>query len=248
MSQSTEHSGRVAVVTGGSSGIGRAVADRLQREGSRVFVLDAQDRPVGPRPAGLTPIIHRRVDVGHEGSVQEAFTRIVDLAGRIHYLVCCAATFRARPFFEITTADWENTLRTNLTGTFLCCREALHSMRSMGFGRLVLFSSMLARTGRMDAAHYVASKGGILGMARSLAAETAAENIRVNTISPGVVDTPQPRGHLTDAQMTAMAAAIPLQRIGVAADAVEACLFLLGEDASYLTGQDLRVNGGHGLW
>jgi 2-hydroxycyclohexanecarboxyl-CoA dehydrogenase len=246
--QPAEHAGRVAVVTGGNSGIGHAIANRLQREGSRVNVLDADKPLIEHTPPGCTPIISSRMDVGEEDTVDEAFASIAARQDRIDYLVCCAAMFPVSPFLEITPLDWERTLRVNLTGAFLCCRAALRTMRPQGFGRIVLFSSMLARTGGRDAAHYVASKGGVLGLARSLALEVAAENIRVNTISPGLVDTPQPRGHLTDEQLYAKGAAIPLGRIGKVEDSVEVCLLLLGEDSSYLTGQDLRVNGGESLW
>jgi NAD(P)-dependent dehydrogenase (short-subunit alcohol dehydrogenase family) len=112
----------------------------------------------------------------------------------------------------------------------------------------VFFSSMLARTGGINSAHYAASKGGVLGLARSLALEVAGENIRVNTISPGLTDTPQPRDHLSEEELYGRGASIPLGRIGKAEDMVEGCLFLLSEDSSYFTGQDLRINGGASLW
>lgn len=121
-------------------------------------------------------------------------------------------------------------------------------MRPQKFGRIVLFLSMLVRTGSVNGAHYAASKGGILGLARTLAIEVAAENIRVNTISPGITDTPQPRAFLSEADLEARRARIPLGRIGHVEDMVEACLFLLSEESSYMTGQDMRVNGGASLW
>jgi NAD(P)-dependent dehydrogenase (short-subunit alcohol dehydrogenase family) len=121
-------------------------------------------------------------------------------------------------------------------------------MLGSGYGRIVLFSSMLARTGGTACAHYAASKGGVLGLARSLALEVADRNIRVNSISPGITDTPQPRGHLSDEELYGRAAEIPLGRIGTPDDMVEACLFLLSDESSYITGQDVRVNGGSVLW
>lgn len=235
-------------MTGGNSGIGRSIAARLQAEGSLVVVLDVAPERNEPPPPGRAPITYRRVDVGRGDTVDEAFGSITRQHGRIDYLVCCAAIFPSRPFLEITHEDWDRTLRTNLTGSFLCCRAALRAMRERGFGRIVLFASMLAHTGGKDAAHYVTSKGGVLGLARSLALETASEDIQVNAVSPGLVDTPQSRGHLTEQQLHAKAAAVPLGRIGVPEDSVEACLFLLGEGGSQLTGQDLRVNGGEALW
>ncbi|MBI3054450.1 MAG: SDR family oxidoreductase, partial [Betaproteobacteria bacterium] len=134
--------------------------------------------------------------------------------------------------------DWQHVLQVNLTGSFLCCRAAVRFMRPRKFGRIVMFSSMAARTGAIDGAHYAASKGGILGLARSLAVETATDNIRVNTISPGVTDTARPRAF----------GCIPLGRLGDVHDMTEACMFLLSEESSYVVCQDIRVNGGASLW
>ena len=242
VSDGQPHQGRVAVVTGGKSGIGKAIAARLRREGARVSVLDVSDG------APDDPVASYRVDVSDERAVDAAFDEIAAREGRIDYLACCAAIFTASPFLDLSAADWERTLQVNLTGSFLCCRAALRHMRPRSFGRIILFSSMLARTAGRNCAHYAASKGGVLGLARSLALEVAHEGIRVNTISPGVTDTPQPRGNMSEQELYGRAASIPLGRIGAVDDMVLACLFLLGEESSFLTGQDLRVNGGASLW
>ena len=242
VSDGQPHRGRVAVVTGGQSGIGHAVAARLERAGARVSVLDVTGG------AADDPVPSYRVDVGDEHAVDAAFDAIAGREGGIDYLICCAAIFPARPFLELPAADWERTIRVNLTGSFLCCRAALRHMRPRAFGRIILFSSGLARTAGRHCAPYAASKGGVLGLARSLALEVVQEGIRVNTISPGITDTPQPRGHMSEEELYGRAASIPLGRIGTVDDMAEACLFLLGEESSYLTGQDLRVNGGAGLW
>lgn len=247
----SEHKGRVAVITGGSGGIGGAIADFLQADGAKVNVLDVKPRPASMSSSSSSvpaPITGHRVDVGKEKEVDEIFDAIAEREGGIEYLVCCAAVFSARPFLELSQEDWQKTLDINLTGYFLCCRAALRHMRSRKFGRIVLFSSMLARTGGTHCAHYSASKGGVLGLARSLALEVSHENIRVNTISPGVTDTVQPRGHLSEEELQARAARNPLGRIGKVEDMVQACLFLLGDESSYFTGQDIRVNGGATLW
>jgi len=243
VSDGRPHQGRVAVVTGGKSGIGKAIAARLLHEGARVSVLDVSRSA----PDDL-PVASYQVDVSDERAVDAAFDESAAREGRIDYLVCCAAIFPARPFLDLPAADWERTLRVNLTGGFLCCRAALRHMRPRSFGRIILFSSMLARTAGRNSAHYAASKGGVLGLARSLALEVAHEGIRVNTISPGVTDTPQPRGNMSEQELFGRAASIPLGRIGAVNDMVLACLFLLGEESSFLTGQDLRVNGGASLW
>jgi NAD(P)-dependent dehydrogenase (short-subunit alcohol dehydrogenase family) len=121
-------------------------------------------------------------------------------------------------------------------------------MRQQKSGAIVLFSSTLARSGAADGAHYAATKGGILGLARSVALETAVDGIRVNVVSPGVTDTPQPRGNMTEEQLFSRAATVPLGRIAHVGDMVEAAVFLLSEDASFMTAQDLRVNGGARLF
>jgi NAD(P)-dependent dehydrogenase (short-subunit alcohol dehydrogenase family) len=121
-------------------------------------------------------------------------------------------------------------------------------MRPQRFGRIVLFSSMIARTGTVNGAHYASSKGGILGLARAVALESATDNIRVNTISPGITDTPQPRAFLSDGDFAARRVRIPLGRIGQVEDMVDACMFLLSDESSFLIGQDIRVNGGASLW
>lgn len=236
-----EHRGRVAVITGGSGAIGAAIAERLIRADALVHALDV-------RPPILPDLNFHRLDVRNETAIDAAFDAIGKAAGRIDYLICCAGIYRPAPFLELALEDWQQTLQINLTGYFLCCRAALRFMRRQKFGRIVLFSSMAARTGGANVAHYAASKGGILGLARSLAIESAADNIRVNTVSPVITDTPMPRAVLTDEEMEARKSRIPLGRIGSIDDIAEACMFLLSDDSSYLIGQDLRVNGGSTLW
>jgi NAD(P)-dependent dehydrogenase (short-subunit alcohol dehydrogenase family) len=241
MAQTNEHQGRVAVITGGSGGIGSAIAVRLQASGAVVHVVDA-------KPSNIGEANCHEVDVGDEAEVDRGFAAIGKSAGRIDYLVCCAGIYRPRPFLELTLEDWQQTLQVNLTGYFLCCRAALRFMRPQNFGRIVMFSSMAARTGGKNIAHYAASKGGVLGLMRSLAVESAAENIRVNAISPVITDTAMPRAVLSDEYLQSRKAHIPLGRIGAVEDMADACMFLLSDDNSYMLGQDLRVNGGSTLW
>jgi NAD(P)-dependent dehydrogenase (short-subunit alcohol dehydrogenase family) len=249
--RTSEHKGRVAVITGGNGGIGYAIADRLRADGANVSVIDVMPREgaTTSKPDTGSPAIRfYQGDVSQETEVKTAFKGVVTREGKIDYLICCAAIFHAKPFLELNEDEWRRTLEVNLNGSFLCCREAIRYMRSRRFGRIVLFSSMLARTGGNNSAHYSASKGGVLGLARSLALEVAGENMRVNTISPGLTDTPQPRDHLSEKALYERGASIPLGRIGRVEDMVEGCLFLLGEDSAYFTGQDLRINGGASLW
>jgi NAD(P)-dependent dehydrogenase (short-subunit alcohol dehydrogenase family) len=241
MAQTNEHEGRVAVITGGSGGIGAAVAERLNNAGAVVHVLDIQ-------PSQMPGVYFRRVDVRNEPDVDAAFGAVGNANGTIDYLICCAGIYRPVPFLDLLPEQWQETLQTNLTSYFLACRAALRFMRPQKFGRIVMFSSMAARTGGVNTAHYAASKGGILGLARSLAIESAAANIRVNTVSPVITDTPMPRAVLSDQEMESRKSRIPLGRIGSTAEMADACLFLLSNDSSYVLGQDLRVNGGSTLW
>jgi len=240
MPPSIEHRGRIAVITGGSGGIGGAIAARLVTEGAVVHVLDTR--------SGTSNTRFHAVDIGDETSVNRVFDTIGTEHGAIDYLVCCAGIYRPQPFLELSLDAWRETLQINLTGMFLACRAALKYMTPRKFGRIVLFSSMAARTGGKNVAHYAASKGGILGLSRALAVEAAADNIRVNAISPVITDTPMPRAVVSDEYMQSRKNHIPLGRIGDVQDMVEAALFLLGEDSSYIIGQDLRVNGGSTLW
>jgi len=240
MSPSIEHRGRVTVITGGSGGIGGAIAARLIAEGAVVHVLDT-------KPSTDQTHFHA-VDIGDETTVNRVFDTIGAEHGTVDYLVCCAGIYRPQPFLELGLDAWRQTLQVNLTGMFLSCRAALKYMTPRKFGRIVLFSSMAARTGGKNVAHYAASKGGILGLARALAVEAAADNIRVNAISPVITDTPMPRAVVSDEYMESRKQHIPLGRIGDVQDMVEAAMFLLSEESSYIIGQDLRVNGGSTLW
>ena len=242
MTETEEHRGRVAVVTGGSGGIGGAIVTRLLAAGAVGHVLDTK------APGSSSAVCFSSLDVTDEAAVDETFERVGKQAGRIDYLVCCAGIYRPRPFLELTLDDWRQTLEVNLTGYFLCCRAALRFMRPQQFGRIVMFSSMAARSAGLNVAHYSASKGGILGLMRSLAVESAAENIRVNAISPVVTDTPMPRAVLSDDEMRARNSRIPLGRIGQVEDMANACMFLLSDESSYVVGQDIRVNGGSSIW
>lgn len=227
-----------------------ALASRLLSEGAKVYVLDVDAGPWSSRgdsAADVRSITFVEVHVSKENDVHKAFEAVASRDGRIDYLVCCAAVFPRRSFLDLGIEEWKKTLDVNLTGTFLCCRSALRYMRAQEFGRIVLFSSMLARTGSIKG-HYAGSKGGILGLARTLALEVAHENIRVNTVSPGITDTAEPRAFLLAADIETKKAQIPLGRIGRVDDMVETCLFLLSDESSYFTGQDIRVNGGAPLW
>jgi NAD(P)-dependent dehydrogenase (short-subunit alcohol dehydrogenase family) len=251
MNHSEEHRERSAIVIGRAGSIGPAIVDRLLSEGAKVGVLDAEPKswPVQSDVASdARPITLLQVDLSNEADLDSAFNTVATRGARIEYLVFCPAVFSRRAFLDLDPEEWKKTLDVNLTAAFLSCRSALRYMRAQRFGRIVLFSSMLARTGTVNGADYAAATGGILGLARTLALEVAHENIRVNTVSPGITDAAQSMDSLSAAEIAMQSAQIPLSRIGRVDDMVEACLFLLSDESSYFTGQDIRVNGGTPLW
>lgn len=233
---------RTAVVTGAGSGIGHAVTQRLLAEGFTVCACDVA-------PGLLNGTHHQalsveQLDVRNKTSLDAAVQRFLDSTGRIDGLVACAGIYKTMPFLALDEATWDATFDVNLKGAFFSCQAVLPAMRRQHGGSIVLFSSTLARQGAVRGAHYAATKGGILGLARSLALDAARDGIRVNVISPGVTDTAMPREHATDADLEATAKKIPLGRIGRPQDMAETTLFLLGTDSAFVTGQDIRVNGG----
>jgi NAD(P)-dependent dehydrogenase (short-subunit alcohol dehydrogenase family) len=230
------------VVTGAGSGIGHAITRRLLADGFRVCACDIAPGLLDGMPHQALTVA--QLDVRHKPSLDAAVARFLDSAGRIDGLVACAGIYKTQPFLDLDEATWDKTFDINLKGAFFSCQAVLPAMRRQRRGSIVLFSSTLARQGALRGAHYAATKGGILGFARSLALEVAQDGVRVNVISPGVTDTAMPREHATDADLDAAAKKIPLGRIGRPEDMADAALFLLDDDSSFVTGQDLRVNGG----
>ena len=227
------------VVTGAGSGIGYAVTRRLLDAGYAVSAWDVAEGKLGG--ANDAALEFHEIDVRDKAAADRVIAAIsTPIAG----LVTCAAIYRPVPFLELDEANWDAHLGINLKGTLFASQAVLPRMRAQKAGSIVMFSSTIARSGARHGAAYAATKGGVLGLARGMALDVAADNIRVNVISPGVTDTPQPRGHRSQTDLDAMAAANPTGRIGEPEDMAETALFLLEDDASFITGQDIRVNGG----
>lgn len=245
---------RVAVVTGGASGIGLAISRRLARNGASVAVLDldagaaeqaaAELRAEGARAIGVG------VDVSDRAAVEKALDAVRDEAGPITIMVTSAGISLAAPFLDITVEDWERVLAVNLTGTFHCLQLAVPDMIAAGWGRIVTISSSSAQSGSRNQAHYSASKGGVIVLTKTLAVELGKYGITVNTIPPRAVVTPMfnaaPFMQQGDpsAVLEQMAARSPVGRLGVPDDIAAAAAFLCSEDAGYITGQVIGVNGG----
>src|SRR3954447_18563396 len=242
---------RVAVVTGAASGMGLGVARRLGTAGYRVALLDLDgDSVVGAadelRHKGAAAIA-AKVDVTDRGADDEAMAAARRELGPIEILVTSAGVDEFRAFTDIGPADWDRMIAVNLTGTFHCVQAAIPDMLAAGWGRIVTISSSSAQSGAAKMAHYVASKGGVVGLTKALAVEYAPNGITVNTIPPGFIDTPmarraEARGDVPS--IDAIAARTPVRRAGTPDDIAAACAFLCSEDAGYITGQALNVNGG----
>lgn len=242
---------RVAVVTGGASGMGEATCHELGRRGHKVAVLDvnvvaAQRVTDALHAAGVTAFAVG-ADVADRGAVEEAFAKVRSELGAVGILVTSAGLFGYASFADITEQSWARMIDVNLTGTFRCCQVALPDMVDAGWGRIVLISSSSAQRGTPFAAHYAASKGALLTLTKSLAREYAQHGITVNTIPPSGIETPmqhasQAAGYLPSNET--IAANIPLGRLGTGADIAAAVGFLCSEEAGFITGQTLGVNGG----
>ncbi|MEU4708357.1 SDR family NAD(P)-dependent oxidoreductase [Nocardia salmonicida] len=242
---------RVAVVTGGASGMGLSICSAFAESGHRVAVLDidgaaAQRVAEQLRATGATAMACA-VDVTDRDAVREAIGKVRAEFGAIEILVTSAGSVDFAPFTEITPQAWNRVVDVNLNGVFHCAQAVVADMVATGWGRIVTISSSSAQRGSPGMVHYTASKGAVLAMTKALAREYAAAGITVNTIPPSGIDTPMSRqsqaaGHLPASAL--MAKAIPVGHLGTGEDIAAACVFLCSEQAGYITGQVLGVNGG----
>jgi len=243
--------GRVAVVTGAASGMGLAIARHLAGRGNRVGLLDSQGDAACRaaehlRETGATAIA-AQADVTDRGAVDAALDLLRAELGPIEIMVTSAGLDSFAPFADITIESWDRILAINLTGTFHCLQAAVPDMLAAHWGRMVTISSSSAQSGAVRMAHYVASKAGVIGLTKALALELAPHGITVNAIPPGVIDTPMARraeGAGDIVRIEKIAARIPVGRIGTPDDIAAACAFLCSEEAGYITGQVIGVNGG----
>jgi 2-hydroxycyclohexanecarboxyl-CoA dehydrogenase len=241
---------RVAVVTGGASGMGRAVCHALADQGCRVGVLDidagAADQVARAITSAGGAACAAAVDVSDRRAVEGALDAVRSAFGPVGIMVTSAGIEGFEDFLDISTESWERMLAVNLTGTFHCVQAVVPDMVDAGWGRIVTISSSSAQSGTRRMSHYVASKGGVIAFTKALALDLAPEGITVNTIPPGVIDTPMMRRPIESGAMDvdAVIARAPLGRLGTPEDIAVACAFLCSEEAGYITGQQINVNGG----
>lgn len=238
---------RTALVTGASRGIGRACAIALARAGTRV-VLAARDltkleeTAAEVRGAGIEAHVVA-IDMASVDSIKEAIGSASKTFGRVDILVNNAGITRDGLALRMKPDDWDLVLRTNLTGAFFAVQQVLQGMIKERWGRIINISSIVGEMGNPGQANYVASKAGLIGLTKSLAQEIASRNITVNVVSPGFIQTDM-TSVLTDDQKANMLAQVPLKRFGTPEDIAAAVRFLASDEAGYITGHVLSVNGG----
>lgn len=230
---------RVVVLTGGAAGIGAAVAERLVADGHAVASLDVAE-PARPREG----ILDLRCDIGDPAAVGSALERVRSELGPVAVAVHCAAYQMISPFDALDPADWARTFRVNVDGAFHVVRAVLPDLRAGGWGRIVLVtsSSLLAPPPGMT--HYIASKGALTGMVRALSTELGADGITVNAVAPGLTATEHALGDVPSTHFDAVRARQAIPRTGQPADIAGVVAFAVSDDAAFMTGQTLLVDGG----
>jgi len=240
--------GQVALVTGGSRGIGRAIALRLAAAGATVVVNYRENAPAAEETVRLIAAAGGRAsaarfDVGDAEVVRVGVQNIVDEHGRLDLLVNNAGLAVDALLLRLKDEDWERVLRTNLTGVFHCTKAAVRAMVRARYGRIVNLTSVVAEMGNAGQVAYAAAKAGVIGFTKSLAREVAARGVTVNAVAPGLVETDMTAG-LDDQQRAFYTNVIPAGRIATPEEVAGAVAFLVSPEAGYITGQVLHVNGG----
>ena len=240
---------KIAVITGGGSGIGRATSVQLAKDGAAIAVWDLSGVAANETVELITSAGGRAIacegDASSSDGIANALKRTQAELGPVTILINNAAITGIIPFHDLTEELWDQMIRINLKGPFLCCKAIIPDMLAAGWGRIVNISSSTTQLGVPYMTHYVASKSGVAGFTKSLALEYADKGITVNTIPPGYVDTPMLRATARNFEGTV--AASPMKRAGKPEDVAAACAYLVSEAAGYVTGQTLSVNGGRFL-
>jgi len=239
-------SGKVALVTGASRGIGRAIAVRLAAQGA-IVVAAARGDHAQPCVDDITAAGHRAeplsVDVTDASALERVPAGIVERHGHLDIVVSNAGIARDQLLMRMKRDDWDAVVATNLTATFVLAQAAMRPMLKQRAGRIIAISSVVAQMGNAGQTNYAASKAGVIGFAKALAREVASRGITVNVIAPGLIDTDMTRA-ISEKGQVDWAAQIPLGRLGTSDDVAAAACFLASDEAAYITGHVLAVNGG----
>jgi len=244
----TSNDQRVAIVTGGARGIGAAITTNLARAGVHVAAGYSANREAADELAGKLIAEGASVSV-HQGNVgspedcQRVAGEVLELKGRIDHLVNNAGITVDKTMRKMTVDDWHAVLRINLSGAFYMSKAVLETMIERGFGRIVNISSLIGQTGGIGQANYAASKSGLFGLSQSLAQEVARKGITVNCVAPGFVDTEMVAA-VPEEVLAKLLKGVPVGRLGQASEIARAVAFLVDDDAGYITGSVISVNGG----
>lgn len=240
---------KVAIVTGASRGIGKAISEELVEAGAKVFACDIDVADVNKTAKGPNLIrnasVVSRIDVTDMDSVRSLVELAIETCGQVDILVNNAGIMYRTRILDIPFEEWEQTLRVNLTGPFLCTQAVLPAMKKRRFGRIVNISSSAGRSvSTLGGAHYTASKAGLLGLTRAVAKEVARYGITVNAVCPGLIDTEMARRTTSDKELQDFLDSFPISRIGTPKEVAGLVVFLCSDKASYITGAALDINGG----
>jgi 3-oxoacyl-[acyl-carrier protein] reductase len=238
--------GKVALVTGASRGIGRGIAVLFAQQGATVVAAARGDNAAetaGVITAAGGRAEHVGVDVTDRAALEKLPAAIVDRHGRLDILISNAGITRDQLLMRMKREDWDDVLATNLTAAFTLTQAAMRPMLKQRGGRIIAISSVVGQVGNAGQANYAASKAGLIGFAKALAREVASRNITVNVIAPGLIDTDMTRA-ISEKSQVDWAAQIPLARLGTVQDVAAAACFLASDEAAYITGHVLAVNGG----
>lgn len=237
--------GKVAVVTGGASGIGAATAELFVAEGAKVVLVDLNEEKGKALEEKLkaqgADALFVKTNITSEEEVQAMYAKTIEAFGRVDIVFNNAGIGRVFPTHELPYEEWRTTLNVDLDGVFLVAREAIREMLKTGGGSIVNTASMYGWVGSPGSAAYNAAKGGVVNFTRSIGLEYAEQNIRVNALCPGFIDTPI----IPEESKQALSAMTPMKRLGRVEEMAKAVLFLASDDASFMTGQSLIVDGGY---
>ena len=240
--------GRVALVTGAGRGIGREIAAAFAREGARVVAADRDEKTAVECASAIAATgaqaLAVRADVGIEHDVERLLSAAMTEFGRLDILVSNAGVGFHRAILDLELADWNRVLQVNLTGTFLTVRGAARIMAKQGSGSIIVMGSTSGQRGAMARVAYGASKAGVMQLVKVAAVELAPLGIRVNALAPGPIVTPLSMSNHTDGQKRAYRERIPMQRYGECSEVAAAAVYLASDDASYINGHTLNVDGG----
>jgi 3-oxoacyl-[acyl-carrier protein] reductase len=240
-------SGRVAIVTGASQGIGRSIALKLAQKGATVALAARNQAKLDELAAEIAGAGGKAavfvLDVGNEDQVKATFKKVIADLGKIDILINNAGITRDQLVMRMKRADWDEVINTNLTSAYLCIQQAIGSMLKQRWGRIINVTSVFGQTGQAGQANYAASKAGLIGLTMAMAREVASRNITCNAVAPGFIETAMTSTLSEEFKQTALKV-IPLGRVGATDDVANAVAFLASDEAGYITGQTLNVNGG----